>query len=271
MITTASIVLYNNRFDDIGELVTTIINETSINRLYLIDNSKFDSLRINFNDDKIIYIHESSNPGFGRAHNIAITKAFDLNSSYHFIINPDVTFESHIIKSMIDAINSDDKIGMLMPKILNSDGSIQYLPKLLPSPCSVILRKIKWPKFQYVRFLEMYELRNISQDIIYNTPILSGCFTLLNLSAIKDVGMYDDIFFMYFEDWDLSRRMQKKYKTIYYPKVSVYHGYESGANKNFVLLKIFISSFIKYFNKWGWFFDEERCRINKLTLKQFED
>lgn len=271
MITTASIVLYNNRFDDICELVNTIINETSIDQLFLIDNSKFDSLKINFNDGRITYIHKSSNPGFGRAHNIAIKMAFDFNSRYHFVINPDVTFESHIIKSMLEAINSDDKIGMLMPKILNIDGSIQFLPKLLPSPCSVILRKIKWPKFEYVRFIEKYELRNISQDLIYNAPILSGCFTLLNLNAIKDVGMYDDIFFMYFEDWDLSRRMQQKYKTIYFPRVSVYHGYESGANKNIRLLKIFISSFIKYFNKWGWFLDEERNRINKSTLRQFQD
>ena len=70
-----------------------------------------------------------------------------------------------------------------------------------------------------------------------------------NLKAIQEIGMYDDNYFMYFEDWDLSRRMHKKYKTIYYPLVSVYHGYESGANKSFKLFKIFIHSAITYFNK----------------------
>lgn len=75
---------------------------------------------------------------------------------------------------------------------------------------------------------------------------------------------------MYFEDWDLSRRMHQKYKTIYYPLVSVYHGYESGANKSKRLFKIFVQSALRYFNKWGWIFDKERRKVNRKTLKQFQ-
>ena len=74
---------------------------------------------------------------------------------------------------------------------------------------------------------------------------------------------------MYFEDWDLSRRMHQYYKTVYFPKVSVYHEYESGANKNKKLFMIFIKSGIYYFNKWGWIFDKERIIINKKALNQF--
>ncbi|HRV32459.1 MAG TPA: glycosyltransferase family 2 protein, partial [Candidatus Paceibacterota bacterium] len=54
--------------------------------------------------------------------------------------------------------------------------------------------------------------------------------------------------------------------TLYYPFVSVYHEYESGANKSFRLFIIFIISAIKYFNKWGWFFDNERIKINNTIL-----
>ena len=74
---------------------------------------------------------------------------------------------------------------------------------------------------------------------------------------------------MYFEDWDLSRRMHRHYKTLYFPKVSVYQGYDSGANKNLKLFKIFIKSAMHYFNKWGWFFDKERESMNKKALSQF--
>lgn len=270
MIVTASIVLYNNQFEDICILVTALANNASIDYLFLIDNSELNLLEKNFVDPKINYIHNPSNPGFGAGHNIAINNSIELNSSFHFIINPDIYFESEVIESMLYFITSDDEIGMLMPKILNLDGTIQFLPKLLPSPYSIILRKMKWPKFQYLKFIENYELRNISQNLIYNTPILSGCFTLLNIKAIKDVGMYDDDFFMYFEDWDLSRRIHVKYKTIYFPRVAVFHGYDSGANKNIFLLKIFFISFIRYFNKWGWFFDEQRFKLNSTTLRQFE-
>jgi GT2 family glycosyltransferase len=81
--------------------------------------------------------------------------------------------------------------------------------------------------------------------------------------------MYDERYFMYFEDWDLSRRVHKNFETLYFPLVNVYHGYESGANKKFNLFIIFIKSAFKYFNKWGWFFDKDRNKVNLLTLDQF--
>jgi GT2 family glycosyltransferase len=92
----------------------------------------------------------------------------------------------------------------------------------------------------------------------------------LNLKAVTQVGSFDERFFMYFEDFDLSRRMHVAYQTIYYPLVHVIHGYDSGANKSFKLLFEFVSSAITYFNKWGWFFDKERDSINLKTLSQFQ-
>jgi GT2 family glycosyltransferase len=83
-------------------------------------------------------------------------------------------------------------------------------------------------------------------------------------------GFYDERFFMYFEDFDLSRRINKLYKTVYYSDVHVFHEYERGAQKSLILFKIFIQSAIKYFNKWGWFFDNERRAINKATLKNLK-
>ena len=262
---TASIVLYNSNVFEIEKILAKLF---SCN-VFLIDNSPSDVLRILANNIRVSYIHNPYNPGFGAAHNIAIKKAIEMDSKYHFIVNPDVYFESDVINTMIAAMENDSSIGMMMPQILNFDGSIQQLPKLLPSPLSILWRKIKWPKMQYSKFIAQYELRSVPRNMIYNAPILSGCFTLLNLKAIQEVGMYDDKFFMYFEDWDLSRRMHKKYKTIYFPHVSVYHGYESGANKSGKLFKIFIKSAITYFDKWGWFFDSERNKINKAALAQF--
>lgn len=93
---------------------------------------------------------------------------------------------------------------------------------------------------------------------------------MLRIDAIKEIGMYDEKFFMYFEDFDLSRRMHQTYKTVYFPDVAVFHGYEGGANKSFKLFKIFIKFMITYFNKWGWFFDNERKKMNTDNLKQFD-
>ena len=73
---------------------------------------------------------------------------------------------------------------------------------------------------------------------------------------------------MYFEDFDISRRALKYGKNVYFPLVSVIHGYEKGANKNFKLTKIFINSAIAYYNKWGWFFDKTRAATNNYILKK---
>jgi len=269
-----SLVLYKTDKKDIIKIIKCLSNEKIIDVIYVIDNSPFSSFfiidNINLNN-KIIYIHNPKNPGFGAAHNIAIKQTMDLGFKYHFVVNPDIYLKEDVIFQMIDFMEKDTAVGMMMPQILNLDGTIQNLPKLLPSPMSILLRKVKRPKKLYDKFINKYELRTVKSDQIYNTPILSGCFTLLNLKAIEKVGGYDDKYFMYFEDWDLSRRVHQHFKTVYFPKVSVYHGYDSGANNNIKLFKIFLKSAMAYFNKWGWFFDEDRSIKNKKTLLQFNE
>ncbi|OMQ09854.1 glycosyltransferase [[Flexibacter] sp. ATCC 35103] len=267
---TASIVLYQTDKSELSRVIDSIFKTKENLKLYLIDNSPTNDLKT-FSDynSQIIYIHNPSNPGFGAAHNIAIEKALESGVKYHFIVNPDIYFDQDVISSMINFMEEDLSIGMMMPQILNLDGTVQNLPKLLPSPFSILWRKFKKPAKAYEKFINQYELRQVAKEMIYDAPVLSGCFTLLNLEAIKKVGMYDDKFFMYFEDWDLSRRMHQHYKTIYFPLVSVYHGYDSGANKNGRLFRIFLNSAITYFNKWGWFLDNERKNINKKALSQF--
>ncbi|MFD1629010.1 glycosyltransferase [Pseudopedobacter beijingensis] len=266
---TGSIVLYNTDIDEITNLIEFILKK--IDYLYLIDNSPTDKLKdLASIGDNLDYFHLSSNPGFGVAHNVTIRNSIESGSKYHFIINPDIEIREDVFTPMIDFMEKHPDVGMMMPKVLNKDGSVQNLPKLLPHPVWIFRRKLKKIDPFGKAFINNYELRMVPKDLIYNVPILSGCFTLLRLDAIKKVGMYDENFFMYFEDFDFSRRMHQKYKTVYFPEVSVIHGYEGGANKSWKLFKIFIKSMITYFNKWGWFFDEERKKFNKETLKQFK-
>jgi len=75
---------------------------------------------------------------------------------------------------------------------------------------------------------------------------------------------------MYLEDTDLSRRIHRVAKTIYYPYVHIYHEHQKGSYKNLKLLEIHIESAIKYFNKWGWFNDLERETINRKILEKLK-
>ena len=266
---TASIVTYNNEISEIELLLRCILEDEIQLNLYVIDNSPTDYLRDICQDARINYIYLNENVGFGAAHNIAINEAIKNGSKYHFVINPDICFDKDVLKPMVHYMDNHPDIGMMMPKILYPDGEIQYLPKLIPSPSDMIFRKMRFAGQAYERFIKKYELRDLCEHI-FSAPLLSGCFTLLRLNAIKELGGYDERFFMYFEDFDLSRRIHKKYKTIYYPEVSVYHDYASGANKNKKLFLIFVKSAIKYFNKWGWFYDKERKKLNKRAYRNNE-
>jgi len=80
--------------------------------------------------------------------------------------------------------------------------------------------------------------------------------------------MFDRQFFMYPEDIDLSRRIHRKFRTVYYPNVQVVHNHAQESYANTKLLFIHIVNMIKYFNKWGWIFDKERKQVNKEILQR---
>ena len=268
-IITASIVIYKTEINEIKLLIQSIV-DSIIDIIYIIDNSPTNVLEesIRTFSSKFIYISNHSNPGFGSAHNIAIQKAITMRSLFHFIINPDIIIQEGVIYSMVEYMQKEENVGMMMPKILNMDGTNQYLPKLLPSPFMLLFRKMHNSSNLYDYYMNKYELRNVNE--ICNVPVISGCFSLLNLNLFKELklGGYDERFFMYFEDFDLSRRFHQKCKTLYYPLVSVYHGYKGGAKKNIKLFINFSFSAIKYFNKWGWFCDRERKKINEHVLNE---
>ncbi|ULQ59885.1 hypothetical protein K7I13_00590 [Brucepastera parasyntrophica] len=101
-----------------------------------------------------------------------------------------------------------------------------------------------------------------------NVPYLSGCFMFFRVAALITEGFFDERFFMYPEDIDITRRIHRKYKTMYYPDISIMHIHEAASYKDKKMLKIHIINLIRYFNKWGWFFDKERRTINKNVLTQ---
>jgi GT2 family glycosyltransferase len=86
--------------------------------------------------------------------------------------------------------------------------------------------------------------------------------------VLREVGGFDERFFMYLEDYDLTRRVHKVARTVLYPEVSVFHGFKKESYSNLQTLKYHIRSAIKYFNKWGWFIDREREMFNKKVIKE---
>lgn len=88
-------------------------------------------------------------------------------------------------------------------------------------------------------------------------------------AALAEVGMFDERFFLYMEDADLCRRIGQKYRTVYYPEVHVTHAFKKASYKELKLLYQHMRSAVLYFNKWGWFRDPDRKRINRETLTRY--
>lgn len=266
---TGSIVLYKNNKSILIKAISSFLNTELDVKLMLIDNSLNDDLKNIFNDKRIIYYHNPSNPGFGAGHNIALRKAIEGGSKYHLILNPDVYFDEEVMIKLTNYLDENRDIGNIMPKVLYPDGEIQYLCKLLPTPYDWIGRRFNPFKKMVEKRNEMFELRFSNYDKIMEVPYLSGCFMYLRISALKNIGLFDEKIFMYGEETDLCRRLIKGgYKTIFYPYTNIYHHFEKGSHKSWRLTRIGIQSAIYYFNKWGWFKDDERKEINEDTLKK---
>ena len=89
----------------------------------------------------------------------------------------------------------------------------------------------------------------------------------LRLSTMIEHNIFfDDNYFMYCEDFDLIRRLHRVSKTMFYPNVTIIHDHAKESYKNRKMLFTHIKSAIRYFNKFGWFFDKERKEMNQRIL-----
>lgn len=260
-----SIVIYKTNEEKIHRLVTLLRQCEMVKDVFIIDNSP--SSFAAPMDMEAIYIFNNKNYGYGRAHNIALRKTIEDKVPYHLVLNPDVTFDPLIIPGLLQYMNSNTAIGSLMPKIFYPNGDLQYLCKLLPTPLDLFGRRFL-PKWMMKSRKRLFELRDSGYDRMMNVPYLSGCFMLLRTSALENVGLFDERFFLYPEDIDLTRRIHRQYKTIFYPYISVIHEYGRGSYKNIKLLWFHIVNMCRYFNKWGWFFDKERKEINARCIAE---
>lgn len=267
----ASIVLYHNKTEQLTKAIKSFLNTELKVRLYLIDNSSNDYLKVLIDiDSRIEYIFNNKNLGYGAGHNIAMRKSIKDDIPYHIVLNPDIYFEGGVVEELFQYMEKNRFIGHLMPNILYPNGENQNLCKLLPSPLDLFARRFIPIKSYIDKINNRYELNFFNYNEIAEIPFLSGCFMFLRTDILKQNCLFDDNFFMYLEDADLTRRISRISKTIFYPKVSIYHEYQRGAHKSKKLLWIFIKSTFTYFNKYGWFFDTERKKINEDTLKRLK-
>ena len=256
----ASVVLYYGD-EAFEELLKKRVLSKLVSVVYVVDNTcgEFSHLA---RYKEVFYINPGRNLGFGRGHNVALSNSISDGMRYHLLLNPDVYFEPEALEALIDFMEEHQDVGLATPKVYNPDGSLQYHCRLLPTPWHLFARRF----FGMDRDDEVYELRFTGYSDVMDVPFILACFWLLRVEVLKDVGLFDERFFLYMEDVDLCRRIYRHARLVFYPYVNAVHEHRRGSYKSKKLLLHHISSAVKYFNKWGWLKDEERDRINRETL-----
>lgn len=266
---TISIVLYKNDLIHIKQLMRSLLQCTLCLEVYFLDNSPTDELRSLIHNN-FHYQWSGGNIGFGKAHNIVIEKVIGYGD-YHLVMNADVFFDKGMLEKIVAFMDRNERVGLLLPRVLNPDGTAQPLFKLLPHPQDLFTRRFIPDLFKRIFGLnnQKYSMLFADDKSTFDAPYLSGCFMFLRNEALREVGGFDPRFFLYCEDVDLSRRVRMTWRTTYYADASIYHYFYKGSYKELRLLWCHMVSAIKYFNKYGWFIDSDRERINKETLEGF--
>lgn len=286
--TTASIVTYDHHLLDIEPVLRSLF-ASPVDIVWVIDHSEHmfeleEELR-EFtgrvlsgepelckkvaNGFKVIYLKHQNN-GYGGGHNVALKEASRLGSEYHLVVNPDIWFGPRVIPVMQQYMDNHKDVAQIMPKVLYPNGQVQRLAKMLPSPMDMFGR-LCLPLFFIEKRNHRFELRDSDYRMILNVPYLSGCFMFFRMSAIEEIDYFDEHFFMYAEDIDITRRLHRNHQTLYLPEIPVYHKFSRASRRELRLFWIHIKNIIMYFNKWGWFSDRERVEFNNRLQQQIAE
>ncbi len=258
---TASIVLYKYNQDEL-DLIIDNIKMCSLNiLLILIDNGPIKSKKYD-NYNFIKYIFNNKNLGYGKGQNIGLLLS-EGRSKYHFILSSDMKIASDFFIKTYNFLETHQKVNVMVPKILNYDNSIQYSIKNLPNPMNLLLRIIPKNLLFKININKNYEIqRSHFVDNYMFVPYGSGAMVIYRNKYKYEQIKFDERFFLYMEDVDWFRSINKITNVLYNPFISIRHYHNAASKKSLYLFLVHIVSAIKYFNKNGWIIDKQRIKIN---------
>lgn len=268
---TVSIVLHNSSLALLRRALQSLLASAQVAReagclgrvwVYLVDNSSDEQYRALLDREmacwppseffKVTYFPQSSNLGFGFGHNTVLPL---LTSDFHLVLNPDVELEGDTLRAGLSALLQSDDIALISPLVLGTTGEQEFLCKRYPSVLVLLLRGFA-PRFVRRLFhqrLAAYEMRDVcSGGAQANVTIASGCFMLVRTSALRAVGGFNEKFFLYFEDFDLSLRLSQQGRLVFDPTMRIVHHGGYAASKGWLHQKYFINSGVMFFNRHGW-------------------
>jgi hypothetical protein len=216
----------------------------------IVENNSGDDLSDLAGDYKII--NSGKNLGMGGGNNLGIKEAL---GDYILISNPDIVYQTNTIKELFYYLKNNSQIGLIGPKLLNPDGTLQYSCVRFPKIYIPILRRTFVGRF-FPKSLNNYLMKSNDHKTVMEVDwLLGACFMLKK----PVTPLFDERYFMYFEDVDLCRQIKSNgLQVVYYPSVAVTHDHiRASASKPWhkallqdPLAREHLKSAIRYFYKW---------------------
>ncbi len=209
----------------------------------------------------VTFITFEDNVGFGKLVNAAIERS---KGDYLFIINADIIMEEKAaIEKILEYIEKNKDIGMVGPKLLNVNNTVQQSCFRYYTPMTVLCRRTSIGKTFFGRkIINNFLMKDVFDKGEIKEPIpvdwLMGSAMMVRRSDLEKVGVFDESFFMYFEDVDWARRFWRNgLKVMYFPKATMYHYHFQSSKKKSLFetllskyARIHIKSAFKYFSKY---------------------
>ncbi len=254
----ACIVTYRSPLPELETAISSFFSQTGL-RLFLtiVDNASgaayVNSLKPLIGEHMQL-IEAPKNGGFGYGNNLGIARS--PASHYLLLLNPDVAIHEGTLATLMAYMDANPQVGVVTPKALHPDGTLQPLNKRSPTVLDLFLRRCCPPALQKMprieRRMRYYSMLDVGYDNPCELEFMTGCFMFFRRSVLERTGGFDETFFMYLEDADLTRRTNAISKAMYFPDATITHHWRRGSHHNYKLTLVMLHSIRVYFRKWGW-------------------
>ena len=226
--------------------------------VYVVDNASCDESVAYLRElyPQVHFVENEENIGFARANNLAIRMT---DSEYVMLLNPDTFINEQLISDCINLLDSDATIGATGVRMLNQDGTFAFESRRgIPTPFTAFCKMVGLNSlFPRSRTFGRYYMRYLDEHEANPVEVVSGACMFIRRSVMKQSGLFDEDYFMYGEDIDLSFRMlQTGSKNYYVPSQMLHYKGESSDKNSYRYVHIFYQAmyifFCKHYSHYNW-------------------
>jgi GT2 family glycosyltransferase len=199
------------------------------------------------------FLTNSDNLGYGRAVN-RLFRCLDPLPDYLGVLNTDLTWKPGTFSTLLTWLQQHPEVSLAVPQILDAHGAPQKLCKRHPTVLGLFSRRFLPDAFkpQWLRrYDRWYVMADQDDQQVFDVPYLSGCCMLIKREAFEKISGFDERYFLYLEDADITRSLAQHGRCVHLPVASVVHGWGRGNYRKLGLMLVNIVSAWRYFRKWG--------------------